>query len=644
MTRYIALGNQRLLVNIDRWLQVRDIYYPHVGQYNHLVGHAHKMIVLEGERASWVDSDDWEKDVHYLNETLITNSSATNDDMRLGLALTETVDSERDIFIRKVEIINHSDDVRNLRICFHHDFHLYADGIGDTAFFDPERKALIHYKKACYFLIGICYMEGSALSDYDIGEHVAPSQAMKKNPIAQGEVDSIIAADIEIQPNEKKEICYYLAAGKGFKEVHDLQDRFLRKGAHWHLSSTQTSQRVWLSGIRPDIGLLDERLQRLYKRSILIIQTQIDSEGAITAANDSDNMQFNKDTYSYMWPRDGALVAIALIKAGFPEMTKPFFAFCRDVLYEEGCLLHKYNPDRTLGSSWHPWVLNGERSLPIQEDETALVLHSLWIYYLNTNDKQFILSLYKDLIKPMGDFLYSYRYEKGLPRESYDLWEERRGIFTYTTATVVAGLIAAKNLAGVIEDKAFCLDCHVGYDTIKKALVEHLYDENRGYFRRSVSFEQGEIIYDNAIDSSSYALFEFGVLPEDDERVVSNMKRIKEWLWIKTRVGGIARYHDDYYHRVSDDIDNIPGNPWFICTLWYAKWVIRIAKKEEDMKEALDILNWVADHALSTGVLAEQVHPKTGDPLSVSPLTWSHAEFVDTMTNYVEKLKYLRQS
>ncbi|MDI6810710.1 MAG: glycoside hydrolase family 15 protein [archaeon] len=57
----------------------------------------------------------------------------------------------------------------------------------------------------------------------------------------------------------------------------------------------------------------------------------------------------------------------------------------------------------------------------------------------------------------------------------------------------------------------------------------------------------------------------------------------------------------------------------------------------------MDILNWVAAHALSTGILSEQIHPYTGEPLSVSPLSWSHAEFIDTMTDYVEKLKALNK-
>jgi GH15 family glucan-1,4-alpha-glucosidase len=39
--------------------------------------------------------------------------------------------------------------------------------------------------------------------------------------------------------------------------------------------------------------------------------------------------------------------------------------------------------------------------------------------------------------------------------------------------------------------------------------------------------------------------------------------------------------------------------------------------------------------------MPEQVHPETGEPLSVAPLTWSHAEFVATVLNYLEKKQSL---
>jgi GH15 family glucan-1,4-alpha-glucosidase len=49
----------------------------------------------------------------------------------------------------------------------------------------------------------------------------------------------------------------------------------------------------------------------------------------------------------------------------------------------------------------------------------------------------------------------------------------------------------------------------------------------------------------------------------------------------------------------------------------------------------MDILDWAAAHALPSGVMAEQVHPYTNVPLSVSPLTWSHATLVMTVREYL---------
>ena len=116
------------------------------------------------------------------------------------------------------------------------------------------------------------------------------------------------------------------------------------------------------------------------------------------------------------------------------------------------------------------------------------------------------------------------------------------------------------------------------------------------------------------------------------------MQAVYDQLWVKTSVGGLARYERDAYHQIEhDDLQNVPGNPWFICTLWWAQYLIARARSPEELKEPLQVLEWVADHALPSGVLAEQVNPHTGEPLSVSPLTWSHAAFVSAVLEYLEK-------
>jgi len=85
----------------------------------------------------------------------------------------------------------------------------------------------------------------------------------------------------------------------------------------------------------------------------------------------------------------------------------------------------------------------------------------------------------------------------------------------------------------------------------------------------------------------------------------------------------------------------ITGNPWFICTLWVAEYYIALAQKSVDLQKAHAILTWVAEMALPSGVLAEQVDPESGVPVSVSPLTWSHSTFIATVHSYLRKTSEL---
>jgi GH15 family glucan-1,4-alpha-glucosidase len=146
---------------------------------------------------------------------------------------------------------------------------------------------------------------------------------------------------------------------------------------------------------------------------------------------------------------------------------------------------------------------------------------------------------------------------------------------------------------------------------------------------------QGEIEVDGTCDVSLWGLFAFGLYSVDDPRITSTILALRERLWVKTSVGGMARYENDPYHRVSHEV---PGNPWFICTLWLADYLTEKARDEKGLEEAIEILTWVSDHALPSGVLAEQVHPVTGNPLSVSPLTWSHSTFVASTQRLLRRL------
>lgn len=656
MTRHIVLGNQSLLINIDRWLQVRDIYFPYVGQENHLMGHFQRIGIYTDGKLSWINEENWERKTAYKSETLVSENRALSSELGIELLLEENVCCEDNIFLRKITIKNLQGISREIRLFFNHHFHLYGDGIGDTAVYQMDHNVIVHYKRARYFLIGILksnkkedivsdiddYAIGYAESDGLKGTYVdAEDGVLSKNPVAQGSVDSTAGVSLQLQGSDKEVIYYYLTAGKNFKDVYALNDVVMEKGPESLLKHTEEYQRAWVNRQSNDLSGLEPRLLDLYKRSLLTIKTQTDANGAIIAANDSENIQFNHDTYSYMWPRDGAFVSIAMINAGFPEFTKPFFRFCKNAIWWAGCLLHKYNPDGTLGSSWLPWVAYGEPSLPIQEDETALVIHALWKYYEATGDIEFVKEVYEPLVKDAVFFMNDYKYPNDMPVESYDLWEERRGIFTFTASAVYRGLLSGEKLGRLVGDEKTYKTCILRYSKLKKAILRELYDNERGVFLRGINYTNHNIKnknLDRTVDSSVYGIFEFNLLPADEPRVVRTMRNLEEKLWVPG-TGGLARYENDFYYRQEGRINS---NPWIICTLWLAKWYIAKAKEIKDLEKALELINRAADSSLETGIMPEQIDSLTGEPLSVAPLTWSHAEFVDTVIKYQKKKTQLR--
>jgi GH15 family glucan-1,4-alpha-glucosidase len=346
-----------------------------------------------------------------------------------------------------------------------------------------------------------------------------------------------------------------------------------------------------------------------------------------------------------MWGRDGAFVAAALAKAGYTHVCMKFFDFCARVLSEEGYLYQHYNPDGSLASNWHPWLVDGNAVLPIQEDSTALILWALWIHFESSKDIEFIRPLYDKLIKKSADFLVANRDpETKLPIPCYDLWEERFGVHSFTVAAVIAGLRAAASFARLFKDAPLAEKYDKVAEQVKEGLIEHLYHTGLKRYARSGYRKDKGYELDEVIDVSLLGLTILGALPPRDPRMVETMEAIHKKLWLKTPVEGCARYQNDVYHRPNNSPPDIPGNPWFISTLWLGEYFIARAEGLQELHEALPYLEWCGRNALPSGVLAEQVHPVDSSPLSVSPLTWSHSAFVWTVLQYIEKFNSLKNN
>lgn len=645
MPRDIPVGNGKLLVCFDASYRIRDLYFPHVGQENHLSGAPSMFGVWTDGRFSWVHHG-WKIDLDYEPDTLVTRVHLYNPDMKLLLTCRDAVDFHETIYLREVSIENLASRRREIRLFFHHNFNISGNDVGDTAALDPKTDGIVHYKASRYFLVNGRVSEKKGIYEYAVGRkgtggregtyRDAEDGSLSGNSVAQGAVDSVISLRLSVEAASKENAWYWMAVGETWENVRRLDTLVRYKSPKNLIRRTHDYWHIWVRKENPGLERMSTSLARLYRRSLLVLRTQIDWQGGILAANDTDVIQFNRDTYSYVWPRDGALVANALDLAGYPIPAQNFYRFIADRIEKEGYLLHKYNPDGSLASSWHPWMNRGQVQLPIQEDETALVLWALWNHFVLYRDIEFIKPLYRPLIKRAADFMCGYRDElTGLPDASYDLWEERRGILSFTVGAVFGGLTAASLFCSIFGETDRADRYQKAAGEIRDAASEFLWCPELNRFCRCViAGPGGTFETDSACDASLWGLFAFGMYSADDNRIQSTMEALHDALWVDTPVGGTARYEQDDYNRAVDDI---PGNPWFICTLWMADYLVEKSGNEPDLQRALDILEWVTDHALPSGVLAEQVHPLTGEPLSVSPLTWSHATFVATCQRFLKR-------
>ena len=651
MPRDIPVSNGSFLLNFDSDYQIRDVYFPFVGQENHSSGQPFRFGIWVDGQCSWMGPE-WKKDLRYHNKSLLTDVLLENESLGVELRCSDAVDLDLNIYIRKIEVVNLKGKPRHARLFFAHDFYLYGNDIGGTAYFDPRSCSIIHYKIHRYFLISCWAHEQWGVKHFTCGRRDASESLGNVKGIENGELDgeasawgsphSTIGICLELPAGGATTAYYWMAAGTSYPEVAKLNLELQRKTPEELLKRTSEYWKTWVHKESLQLQCLPKSVTDVFDRSLLILRTQIDNHGAIIAANDSDIVRFGKDTYSYMWGRDGAFVAAALAKAGYSHVCMKYFDFCARVLSDEGYLFQHYNPDGSLASNWHAWLVDGKEVLPIQEDSTALTLWALWIHYQSLKDVEFIRPLYSTLIKKIADFLVSYRDPQTLlPLPSYDLWEERYAVHVYTVASVIAGLRAAANFASLFQDSALSARYNTAADAMAEGINRHFYHDGLRRFARSGSKIDGGYLLDDVIDISILSLSTLGVLDPKDPRMVETAQSVRKQLWLKTSIAGCARYQGDVYQRDHDSPKDIPGNPWFISTLWLGEYFIDSAEDLGELQTALPYLEWCGKNALPSGVLAEQVHPLTGSPLCVSPLTWSHSAFVWTVIKYTNKYKSL---
>lgn len=637
MGRPVVLSNGQLFVGLDESGLVHDFYYPYVGLENLTTARStqHKIGIWVNGDFSWTDDGSWIITVSFEPSALVSDIILHSERLNITLRLQDFVDCDYNALIRRVHITNELEDDREVRLFMHQVFEISRGGRSDTALYVPDDHYILDYKGRYTLLIAGKDEDDFAFDQYAIGNYGIENKAgtykdaedgeLSGNPVEHGGVDSVMRFVQTVPGHGSRTVDYWIVAASSQTDAAATHKLFNDSSISERLRINRDWWKKWLEPSSKALAEAPEEQRIAAQKSLLIIKAHCDDRGSVLASGDSSIYNYGRDYYCYCWPRDAAYALWPLIRLGQFDEAKRFFAFARDTMHPDGYLMHKYQPDRAIGSTWHPLVHGKNAELAIQEDETAAVIFMIREYLHASKDYAFVENLYHTFVEPGANFMTRFIDDAtGLPHASYDLWEQVFLTTTYSTSVTIAGLEAASVLATQFDHPAEAARWQKAADLIRSNLKKLTTDQ--GYFRRGQLLEQdGSITNNDLVDISSlYGPFMYARLPLDDSSMQATLAAVEQQIVGTGPIGGVIRYHGDDYFLSKPQYG---GNPWIVCTLWLAQYYQAQGRQDE----AVALLQWAMDRRLASGVLSEQFDPEDGTPIGVAPLVWSHAELVNTI-------------
>lgn len=645
MARPIVLSNGRVLVGLNERGLVQDFYFPYVGQSNMTNARQveHKIGLSLNDSFTWLGDDGWDVNCSFQEDSLIGITSYKNNILEVEVIIKSFVDVYDDVFCRRAEVLNHSNQKINAKLFFHQIFQISANGRADTAMYVPSKHPyILNYRGNTALAISLKNAEDKSFDQYAVGIYDqnsnqgtyrdAEDSVLSNNPIEHGGVDSIMGTSLIIEGNSSKTVDYWVClSNKNYHFASKLHRVIAGAGIDEMLSRTESYWKNWLNVSNQKLSDFSEGEQKRINLSLMLIKAHIDERGGVLASSDSSIFNYGKDYYSYVWPRDAAQCLTPLIRLGHLSEAMQYFKYVERTMHPKGYMHQKYQPDGGLGSTWHPMVHNGRPELNIQEDETASTVLLFFELSRHCQDRDFLAGIYQNVIIKMLNFMAGFiNQHTGLPYPSYDLWEEKFLTTTYTSVLVAEALEQGAAYEGSLNVANKPI-----WETASRIIrsnIAKLFSTDDQHFSKGLTPEiSGVYQKDTVIDISTlYALFKYGHYSKDHMAIISTVKAVENLIANKSPSGGVVRYSNDKYMLSK----NYPGNPWHVCTLWLAQYYIWADKIEDADK----LINWTYKHCLSSGVMSEQIDPETGEEIGVAPLVWSHAELINTLLDLRQRV------
>ncbi|MFC5702451.1 glycoside hydrolase family 15 protein [Cohnella faecalis] len=631
-----VVGNSRFLASLLHTGRIVRFWWPHVDFPQHADTLRSGIRLAGHERTSWFDGtgDGWNHSSAYVPKTNIFSVTAESGSIPVKVQSETYAVPGEDLLILDYQLTNTSDQAISFSFSFYSSIAVAESPFYQTTQFHHGSDSIVHFRHDHYFAVSsanVCakYQAGHAWDNANSGSLNGDDIQMASDSAMDWSFDNVA-------PGQTVRHTVYLAAAHKLDDAAALLGKAKEIGIDAWRESTS---RYWIDFVatasscpinRPD-------LQELYERSVLTMKLMSDEKtGSIIAAPEFDERFSVCGGYAYCWGRDAAFITTALDKAGLLDMSTRFYEWTLTAQDSDGAWQQRHYHDGSIAPSWG-----------LQIDEGSSILWGMYQHYLAlpANSREEFLKLVWDAVRSGAEFLTSSINESnGLPIASKDLWEEREGQHTYSSAAVYAGLKAAASFAGLVRESELEAKWAGIADGISKQIVSLCWNEEQGVFYRGVQLTVDKYKYEQAanaglpvseiVDGKGYSRYRLGfdpivdvsllgisvpfdVVSPDNRQAVLTADAVERALTVPG-VGGIKRYEDDNY---------IGGNPWILTTLWLAQYRARNGQ----VSEAEKLLEWSVEHRTSSGLLPEQVDKNSGETAWVVPLTWSHAMFILTV-------------
>lgn len=574
------VGNSSVLGCITNKGELIRLYYPNIDYFQNIDMYNYG-VILDGKIR-------WLSDANLIAQYYDTNILYTELEMEgIKVIQKDYVLPTQDVFVRKLAFSKKVNLFLYSRL--NSNINRMISGM-------VVKDALIQYCQEFY----MSTFANKPISNYQI------NNANFENTELNSEDYIGMSSSAAIRYDDIDEITLYISLEKTLKTALNVINKIKKVSENEFCIKTREYWNEYISNLSiSDMNFDTQKEKDIMIRTAFMFKLLTDKNtGGVIASPDVDETFSKCGRYGYCWPRDALFIVKAFALLGMNESVEKFYTiWAEKAQLDNGLFEQRYYVSGELAPSWG-----------IQIDETSAMLIGI--------NKFGKCRKLENVVYKATDALLNFLGEDFLPRASYDLWEERKGIHLYSSASIYEALKAGKDMLSKINRlkyKTIILKIEKTLPKIKDAIKKAFVCND--VLKRSLDNEQVDISLLSVV--TPFDIFDI------NEPFVKNMVNKVESN-LKLPNGGYMRYENDNY---------IGGNAWIISSLWLAMYYIKVGNKER----AIELFDWVTNHADTLSFLPEQIE-RNGDKTAwVSQLAWSHAMYV-IVRNELKEKKYGKKS